>query len=254
MKLWLLKQKQTRNWHTSKATADGCYALLLTGSKWLGNESAVTIRVGHETINSKDVNAEKGTGYFKMKYDAGQVKPDMGEIKVTATGNDHSAAWGAVYWQYFENLDKISGAATSLVVKKSYYINRNSERGAELVAITDKSGLSIGDKVTVRIEIITDRDVDYVHLKDMRAACFEPVNVMSGFRYQGGLGYYESTKDLSSDFFISYLRKGKYVFEYPMFVTHAGDFSGGIATLESMYAPEFSSHSGGGRIYVAGKK
>ena len=92
--------------------------------------------------------------------------------------------------------------------------------------------------------------MEYVHLKDMRAACFEPTNVISSYKYQGGLGYYESTKDVSTNFFFGRLPKGKYVFEYPMFVTNKGDFSNGIATIQCMYAPEFSSHSEGVRVKV----
>ena len=90
----------------------------------------------------------------------------------------------------------------------------------------------------------------YVHIKDMRASGLEPVSTLSTYRYQDGLHYYESTRDASSNFFFSYLPKGKYVFEYPMFVTNKGDFSNGIATIQCMYAPEFSSHSEGMRVQV----
>ena len=165
-------------------------------------------------------------------------------------GAGNQPSWGAVYWQYFENLDKITSAATPLVVKKQLFIEKASDRGPVLEAIANGGGLKIGDKVKARIEIIVDRDMEYVHLKDARASCFEPVNVLSSYHWQGGLGYYESTRDASSNFFFSYLPKGKYVFEYPMFVTNAGDFSNGIATIQCMYAPEFSSHSEGLRVTV----
>ena len=81
----------------------------------------------------------------------------------------------------------------------------------------------------------------------------EPVNVISEYKYQGGLGYYESTQDASTNFFFDWLPRGTYVFEYPMFVTQSGDFSNGIATVQSMYAPEFSSHSAGIRINTESK-
>ncbi|MBL7717716.1 MAG: alpha-2-macroglobulin [Flavipsychrobacter sp.] len=250
MKVWLLKQKQTQNWHTTKATADACYALLLNGSEWLNNEPRVTVQMGAETIKSTEIKTQAGTGYFKTAYTGEQVKPGMGNIKVTVQDNAHSTSWGAVYWQYFEQMDKITSAATPLVVKKQLFIERNTNRGPELQEITDGNSLAIGDKVKARIEITVDRDMEYVHLKDMRASCFEPVNVLSGYRYQDGLGYYESTKDVSSNFFFGRLPKGKYVFEYPMFVTNKGDFSNGIATIQCMYAPEFSSHSEGFRVKV----
>jgi hypothetical protein len=88
-------------------------------------------------------------------------------------------------------------------------------------------------------------------MKDMRAACMEPVNVLSQYKWQGGLGYYETTKDASTSFFFGWLPKGTYVFEYPMFVTHTGTFSNGITSIECMYAPEFTAHSEGVKVNVA---
>jgi len=253
LKVWLLKQKQTQTWNTTKATADAIYALLLQGSDWLANEPAVTIRVGKHTIQSTDIQTEAGSGYFLNRFDSEEVTPDMGRIaaKVDKMANE-GIAWGAVYWQYFEDLDNITAAETPLGLRKRLYIERNTPNGPVLEEITMENPLKVGDRVKVRIELRVDRDMEYVHLKDMRAACFEPINVLSGYRYQGGLGYYESTRDVSTNFFFDYLRKGTYVFEYPMFVSQAGDFSNGISTIQSMYAPEFSSHSEGIRVMVAG--
>jgi uncharacterized protein YfaS (alpha-2-macroglobulin family) len=254
MRRWLLKQKQTRNWPTTKATADACYALLLQGTQWLNSESQVSIDLGGKTISNTTVKAEAGTGYFKTRYAGAEVIPAMGNITLNVSNpSGNQPSWGAVYWQYFENLDKITSAATPLVVKKQLFRERNTDRGLVLEPITGTASLQVGDKVKARIEIIVDRDMEYVHLKDGRASCFEPVNVLSGYRWQGGLGYYESTRDASSNFFFSYLPKGKYVFEYPMFATSAGDFSNGIATIQCMYAPEFSAHSEGLRVKVVGK-
>ncbi|MGY0038690.1 alpha-2-macroglobulin family protein [Pedobacter sp. NJ-S-72] len=119
-----------------------------------------------------------------------------------------------------------------------------------LTPLNPANVLKPGDLLKVRIEIYADRDMEYVHLKDMRSAGFEPINVISQYKYQDGLGYYESTKDASTNFFISYLRKGVYVFEYALRVTHAGDFSNGITSLQCMYAPEFTTHSEGIRVKV----
>ena len=254
MKRWLLKNKQVNAWPTTKATADACYALLLQGTQWLDTEPQVTIALGDKTIRSQDVEREAGTGYFKASWGRTDIKPAMGNITLTVTNNStlktQAPSWGAVYWQYFENLDKITSAATPLVVTKALFIEKNSNYGPVLQAISGNASLKIGDKVTARIEIIVDRDMEYVHLKDGRAACFEPLNVLSGYRWQGGLGYYESTKDASTNFFFSFLPKGKYVFEYPMFVTNSGDFTDGIATIQCMYAPEFSAHSAGAWVGV----
>jgi len=251
MKVWLLKSKQTQNWKTTKATAEACYALLLRGTDLLVKGNDVTVTLGPKVVDPKKMKGltvEAGTGYFKTSWHKSEITPDMGNV--TVTKGSAGVAWGALYWQYFEQLDKITTAATPLKVTKKLFIKRNTDRGPVLDPVTEKSSIRIGDKITVRIELRVDRDIEYVHLKDMRAAGFEPVNVLSGYRWQDGLGYYESTRDAATNFFISYLNKGTYVFEYELVVTHKGDFSNGITSIQCMYAPEFASHSEGIRVKV----
>lgn len=257
LRTWLLKNKQTNNWKTTKATAEACYALLLQGVDWLSNNSTVEIKLGPSTtISSTEETVEAGTGYFKKLIEGKKVTPQMGNITVTTktTGAVNAAGptttWGSVYWQYFEDLDKITTASTPLKLVKKLFVEKNTDRGPTLTPVNDGDVLKVGDKIKVRVELRVDRDMEYVHMKDMRASALEPVNVLSQYKYQGGLGYYESTKDASTNFFFSYLRKGTYVFEYPLFVTHTGNFSNGITTIQCMYAPEFTSHSEGVRINV----
>jgi len=181
----------------------------------------------------------------------GNISVSVKPSKASPSGGGlEGASWGSVYWQYFEDLDKITPSATPLKLVKKLFIEKNSDKGPVLVALADGAQLKVGDKVKVRIELKVDRDMEYIHMKDMRAACMEPTNVISEYKYQGGLGYYESTKDASTNFFFGWLARGSYVFEYPMFVTHAGNFSNGITTIQCMYAPEFTSHSEGIRVTV----
>ncbi|MGB8195304.1 MAG: alpha-2-macroglobulin family protein, partial [Chitinophagaceae bacterium] len=256
LKTWLLRNKQTNSWSNTKATAEACYALLLQGSDWLSAEPLVQIKLGDKTVNSSDQKAEAGTGYFKKVFDAAAINNSMGDISVNITQTNNAAtaksanktSWGAVYWQYFENMENITTASTPLKLSKKLFIERNTDRGPVLEPVEENSTLKVGDKIKVRIELRADRDMEYVHMKDMRASSLEPVNVISSYKWQGGLGYYESTKDASTNFFFNYLPKGTYVFEYPLFVTHTGTFSNGITTIQCMYAPEFSSHSEGIKI------
>ena len=162
----------------------------------------------------------------------------------------NSLSFGSVYWQYFEDLDKITTASASLSLVKKLFVEKNTDTGPVITPVNEGDYLNAGDKIKVRIELRVDRDMEYVHMKDMRASCLEPVNVLSGYRWQGGLGYYETTKDASTSFFFDYLRKGTYVFEYSLYVTHTGNFSNGVTTIQCMYAPEFSAHSEGIRINV----
>jgi len=251
MKVWLLKQKQTQDWKTTKATVEACYALLLRGTDWLANEPDISIYVGGNEVDPSkmpDVKVEAGTGYFKTSWSASDVRPEMGHVKVIK--RDEGVSWGAVYWQYFEQLDKITTAETPLKLDKKLFVERNSPTGPVIEPVTPSTILKVGDKIKVRIEIRVDRDMEYVHMKDMRASGFEPINVISQYKYQGGLGYYEATGDAATNFFISYLAKGTYVFEYPLRVSHKGNFSNGITSIQCMYAPEFASHSEGIRVTV----
>ena len=251
LKVWLLKSKQTQNWQTTKATTEAVYALLLRGTDWLATESNVEITLGDMKIDPKkmpDVKVEAGTGYFKTSWSGGDIKPEMGVV--TVSKKDEGVSWGAVYWQYFEQLDKITPSKTPLVLKKQLFLQKNTDAGPVIEPISEKTTLKVGDKIKVRIELRVDRDMEYVQMKDMRASGFEPTNVISTYKWQDGLGYYESTRDAATNFFFDRLPKGTYVFEYPMVVTHNGDFSNGITSIQCMYAPEFASNSEGIRVKV----
>ncbi|MBL7787921.1 MAG: alpha-2-macroglobulin [Chitinophagales bacterium] len=251
LKVWLLKQKQTNDWKTTRATAEACYALLLTGDNWLQQSADIDINIGTQNLNPAtmpDLKAEAGTGYFKKSWQPAQIQSEMGNVRITK--KDKGVSWGALYWQYFEQLDKITFAETPLRIKKQLFLQKNTKTGVELQTINEKTRLKVGDLVTVRVEIRVDREMEYVHLKDMRAAGFEPVNVISTYKYQDGLGYYETTKDAATNFFMSSLPKGTYVFEYPLRASQKGNFSNGITTMQCMYAPEFTSHSEGIRVQI----
>ncbi|WP_111706591.1 alpha-2-macroglobulin family protein [Lutibacter citreus] len=251
LKIWLLKNKQTSQWKTTKATTEAVYALLLQGSDWLSVNETVDVTVGNKKIEPsklENVKVEAGTGYYKTSWNGNEITPEMGQV--TISKKDEGIAWGGLYWQYFEDLDKITSAETPLKLSKKLFLKSNTDTGKELTEITETSNLKVGDLITVRVELKADREMEFVHMKDMRASGLEPINVLSSYKWQDGLGYYESTKDASTNFFMERLPKGVYVFEYDLRVNNAGNFSNGITTIQSMYAPEFSSHSKGIRLKV----
>jgi uncharacterized protein YfaS (alpha-2-macroglobulin family) len=237
-KVWLLKQKQTQNWKTTKATADAVYGLLRRGTSLLASDALVEVTFGGETIQPEKVEA--GTGFYEQKFVRSEIKPAMGQISVKKT--DEGVSWGSVHWQYLEDMRKITPhEGTPLKLKKALFIKENTKRGPVLKPVTGP--VSVGDELVVRIELRTDRDMEYVHLKDQRGSGTEPVNVLSQFKWQDGLGYYESTRDTASHFFIEHLPKGTYVFEYSTRIQLRGAYQTGIAEIQCMYAPEFNSHS-----------
>ncbi|HVU33316.1 MAG TPA: alpha-2-macroglobulin family protein, partial [Opitutaceae bacterium] len=244
-KVWLLKQKQTQDWGTTKATADAVYALLLRGSDLLASDQLVDVSLGGAQVKPDQVEA--GTGFYEQRFVRGEIKPAMGHITVTKP--DAGVSWGAVHWQYLEDMAKVSPhEGTPLQLKKALFVKRTTAKGQVLEPVTGP--VHVGDELVVRIELRTDREMEYVHLKDQRGSGTEPVNVLSGYRYQDGLAYYESTRDTATDFFIDYLPRGTYVFEYPTRVQLKGRYQTGIAEIQCMYAPEFNSHSGSIEIEV----
>jgi hypothetical protein len=261
LKVWLLKNKQTNHWKTTKATAAAVFSLLMSGDNWLMEDKpanisfpAASLSTVNSDIKAAQTNAESGTGYFKRAWEGEKVTKSMSVLKVE--NPNKVVSWGGVYWQYFEQLDKIKTFEdTPLKLKNQVFKVVKSDIGEKIQPLTVNSGgvlegVKVGDKLMIRIELRVDREMEYVHMKDMRASGFEPVNVLSLYKWQGGLGYYESTRDLATNFFIEYLPKGTFVFEYPLRVVHNGDFANGITTIQCMYAPEFTSHSQGDRIQV----
>ncbi|HQR92442.1 MAG: hypothetical protein B7X72_08110, partial [Sphingobacteriia bacterium 39-39-8] len=256
MKTWLILNKQTNYWGNSMGTADVCYAFLINGSNWLDDNRAVRIQLGRTILDSKQLQTEAGTGYFQQRIEGAKITPDMGKIQVSTNstnkqmGKSYQPAWGAIYWQYFEDMDKITNANTSLKIQKQLLVEQHGEKGKILVPVDANNPMHVGDRLIIRLTINTDRDLDYVHLKDSRAAGMEPINALSGYKWQGGLGYYENTTDASTHFYFDKISKGVYVFDYPVFLTHLGDFSAGIANIQCLYAPGFNAHSEGIRIQV----
>ena len=252
MKVWLLKNKQTKNWPTTKSTTEAVYALLLQGSDWLSVKDNTVIKIGDEKILTKKLSAaekEAETGYIKINWKGDEIKKEMASI--TIDNKSKVPGFGGIYWQYFEDLDKIkNNSATSLSVQKELYFKTTTNKEAVLEKISTKKPLKIGDLVTVRLLITATENMEFVHLKDMRASCFEPVDVLSGYEYTSGLGFYKSTRDAATHFFFDQINKGTYVLEYDIRVNNLGDFSNGITTIQSMYAPEFSSHTQGIRVHV----
>jgi len=252
MKLFLLKNKRTNRWETTIETTDASYALLLQGNDWLSVKDNTIITVGGSKIKTKKLSAsqkEQGTGYLKTTWKPNEITADFKTVKVT--NQSAVTGYGGYYWQYFENLDRIKTDDNNpLAITKELYKKITSDQGTELKKITATTPLQIGDKVTVRLLVKSDDDLEFVHLKDMRASGFEPTQTLSGYEYKDGLRYYQSTKDVATHFFIDNLRKGNYVLEYDVIANQSGCFSNGITSLQCMYAPEFSSHSSGQRVTI----
>jgi hypothetical protein len=246
-RVWLLKQRQTQAWPSTKSTADAIYALLLGGDDLLGSDALVTLSLGGTEV--KPGKVEAGTGFYEQRFAGSEVLPAMGSV--TLTKPDKGVSWGSFHWQYLEDIAKVTPhEGNPLTLKKSLFVKSNGKAGPELKQLAVGDVLKPGDELVTRVELRTDRDLEYVHLKDQRGSGTEPVNVLSGYRFQDGLAYYESTRDTASHFFIEYLPKGTYVFETSARVQLRGKYQSGIAEIQCLYTPEFNSHSGSVELLV----
>ncbi len=246
MRFWLLTQKQTTHWKTTKATTEACYALLLNGSSWLSADPTLKVEINNKKVEfpTSQINPT-----LTKVWNGAEIKPEL--AKVTLSKQGAGISWGAIHWQYYEDLDKITTHKnTQLQLTKELMLEEQTASGAVLKPITSTTLLKAGDLVKVKLIIRSDRDLEYVHVQDMRAAGFEPLNVLSGAKWNNRFGYYESTRDASTDFFIGFLPRGTYVFEYSLRVNNAGNFSNGITNIQCMYAPEFNAHSEGIRVNI----
>ena len=234
LKRWLLKQKQTQSWETPLATADALYALFCTGTDMLSEGNRVSITLGNVVVRTP----ADALGYVKQTFE--KKVTDIREAVVKNEGK--GIAWGALYAQYLEDMDKVSAQGNALKVERTLYVDGKP--------LADDDALKQGTVLTVRLTVTADRDMDFVQVKDERAACMEPVDALSGYRWNNRISYYQETKDASTSFFFDQLRKGKYELEYEVYVTSSGVYQQGIATVQSVYAPEFSGHGKGGRLMV----
>ena len=248
MRIWLLQQKRTQSWGTTRNTVEACYAILVDNQKVAKSDKPDEIKLtfgGHTRQFTDTIQPS-----FCQKIDPKALdNPENRKVKLERS--DDALSYGAVYYQYYQDIDEVDATeGNPLSVSRELYRVDQTDKGERLTKLGDNAQLKVGDKVCARIVIRSDRDLEFVHLKDLRAAAFEPMETLSGYHHQDGLYYYQSFRDASVNFFFDWLNKGTYVFEYKMFVTQAGTFSSGYANIQCMYSPEFTSHSKGGKVMV----
>jgi len=245
MKIWLITQKEVNSWGSSRGTSEVIFTILNSGKSWTTSESdKATIIWGGKELKPET----KATGYVKSAIKTDVLDKNLATVTVTKPGA--GIVQGGLFWQYYENLDKIKSSENYISVSKELYKKVKTVNGEELQKISSETSLKVGDKVTVRMILNTDRPMEFIHIKDMRAAGFEPLNVISGYQWKNSLGYYQSTKDASTNFYIQHMPKGKYVFEYDYVANASGKFSNGITTIQNYYAPQMNSHTKGTNVEI----
>ncbi|NBW95660.1 MAG: hypothetical protein EBR28_02755, partial [Planctomycetia bacterium] len=240
MKAWLLSQKRTSRWEGNRATADAVAALLGRGDDLLASQELVTVTVGGEAV--KPANAEAGTGFFEERFVRREITPRLAEVVMKKA--DKGIAWGGIHWQYLDDIANVPAAGREeLAIEKKLFVKRFTKAGPTLEPVDAGKPLDVGDELVVRLVVESDRDYEFLELSDHRPSLTEPVDVLSGWRWGDGVGWYAAVRDASMQLFFERLPRGTHVFEYSLRAAHRGSASSGFATIRSRYAPEFSAHS-----------
>ena len=224
MQQWLLKQKQTAHWGNDRATSHAIEALTVENGKWkVESESQVDLTVFGAPLTTTATGLE---GYRQQRW-TGTALDSLRAHRssdITISKQDDGIAWGAVYYQFADDMDKIPSSDMGITVHRTYIYH---------------GPLHVGDKVTVRIDIQCDRTMEYLELVDGRPSCVEPLTTRAGWRWSDGLNYYITVNQTDTRCYIERIEKGKYRFEYDVYVTNPGNFLSGPVTIQCMYAPEF---------------
>jgi hypothetical protein len=242
LKAWLLSQKRTSRWPGNVATANAVGAIFGRGRDLLASRGLVTVTVGGRPVEPAKVEA--GTGFFEERFVRREILPTMGEVVMAKP--DEGLAWGGVHWQYLDAIENVPAAGREeLAIDKQLFVKRFTKAGTVLEPAQAESGtqVKVGDELVVRLVVTTDRDYEFLELTDHRPSLTEPMDVLSGWRWADGAGWYLAVRDASTQFFFERLPRGVHVFEYSLRAAHRGQASSGCAALRSRYAPEFTAHS-----------
>jgi hypothetical protein len=248
MKQWLMLQKEGNRWNGAYTSTEAVYALLLGDTTSLLTPAKTTVSVGSEALTpTTDNNKQEIHGYAQRTWSQEDIVPELTNITVR-TDRTHPLI-GSGYWQYWTTADSMETAESGLTISRAYY-HQPTENGGYAKRITEENPARLGERISVRVTITSDRDLEYVHANDPRAAAFEPVNVHERYQRQCGASWVESPRDASTEFFFRHLPKGTVIVEYDVFATQTGGFSVGGARVECLYAPEWRARSTSEKIRI----
>lgn len=237
---WLILQKEANNWGSSVSTTSAIASILLSGSKWTRPAEGATISIGNNVVTPTAI--ETATGYFRTNISS--FSPSGKTLSIIKPLGYPS--WGSVISQYRGNMTDIDAMSSDAVsIEKRFY--RHATESDEWVTI---DSLRVGDRVKIQLVIKVSREMEYVSIVDERAACFEPVEQLPKPIYSEGLYFYRENRDAATNIYVTHLPKGTYIIDYEMYVNNSGTYSSGVATLQSQYAPQLTTHSSGSSINV----
>jgi len=251
---WLLLNKKLNHWKSTRATAEVISSLVhyLEQEDGLGVREDVTVIVGPRRTEMVFEPDDYTGGRNRVLIPGPEVDPKtMSTIQVEKEAKGF--AFASATWHFSTEKLPEEARGDLFGVTRSYFRRFNDGNRWVLKPLADGEGLEPGDQVEVHLSIRVKHAAEYVHLRDPRGAGFEPETLHSQYKWDLGIGWYEEVRDSGTNFFFEWLPAGEYTFKYRLRANMAGAFKVGPATLQSMYAPEFTAYSAGHMLEVVGE-
>jgi uncharacterized protein YfaS (alpha-2-macroglobulin family) len=254
MVLWLFLNKKLNHWKSTRATAEVIYSLAhyLKKTEQLGlREDATVIAGAQKTSFVFEPNQYAGKEN-QIVIPGNKVDPaTTSTIIVEKSGKGHMFA--SATWRFSTEKLPEEERGDCMKLSRSYFKRVNAGREFVLQPLREGAALAPGDEVEVHLSLTIKHPMEYVHLRDPRAAGFEPSSGISRYKWDLGISWYEEIRDSGTNFFFEHLPQGEYTFKYRIRAATAGSFKVSPATVQPMYAPEFAAYSSGASITISGQ-
>jgi len=250
--LWIFLNKKMNHWKSTRATAEVIYSLAhyLKQSGQLGLREDATVTVGGQK-SAFVFEPDQYTGKKNQLVIPGdRIDPiKASTITVEKTGKTHLFA--SATWHFSTEQLPEQEQGDYLRLSRRYFKRVNTGGEFILQPMQEGAALAPGDEVEVQLSLTSKHPMEYVHLRDPRAAGFEPSSNLSKHKWDLGIRWYEEIRDSGTNFFFENLPQGEYNFKYRIRAATAGTFKVAPATVQPMYAPEFAAYSAGAVLKIS---
>jgi len=248
---WLLLNKKLNHWKSTRASAEAIYALAfyldLNGE--LGQDQEVLVRAGDTERSFEFESRDISSGNQHWVIPGTEMNADFSDT-ITVKSATEGIAFASATWHFSTDQPPLEGQGDLLHVSREFYRRVNYGNEWKLIPLKIGDPVAIGDEVEVHLAISSRFPVEYIQLRDPRPAGFEPEESLSGYRWQMRLSYYEEIRDNGANFFFENLPDGQFTMKHRLRANMAGEFLVGPATMQSMYAPEFTAYSSGWKMVI----
>jgi uncharacterized protein YfaS (alpha-2-macroglobulin family) len=248
---WLFLNKKLNQWKSTKATAEVIASLAhyLKKQGALSVREAVSVTVGSQKVRFV-FEPDRYTGAKNQVVVPGEKIDPKTSSTIAVEKEGKGLAFASATWHFSTEKLPAQGRGDFFSVSRRYFVRESTKSGFVLKPLADGSSVAVGDQLEVQVSLTSKHAAEYVHLRDPRAAGLEPENVLSRYKWDLGISWYEETRDSGTNFFFEQLPVGEYTFKYRLRANMAGVFKVSPATVQSMYAPEFNAFSAGAVIGV----